>query len=309
MEEFANIKKVQFSGKFPLILATADLKSARQVVMDVQVSRQPLSPYLSKKTNPPNGYYGSFCIVADGFVTQKFNIEFEKQRFIFEPSTDAQAIPAMGCILQTETDNLALVAQSLGVTVVKTPSAYYAALKPLFPDLANMLFQCYADTALSVTVQRLKYEICTPGNDPTPPPPRPIPTPPPTQTPPGTSIPPGSYTPAPPGSGGNYEPFPGDGANPPPVGGIECAKYKVTFIIRDIDNPNSDPEVRSEASVFGEIGALISEPNASSPGQYLIFLECGGLLTGGCMPGSKIQVATISGPNSTVVIDSVEEIP
>ena len=96
MEEYVVLKTVTFSGKYPLSLTDAELEKARVILIDVQVSRKSKTPYFSNKTNPPNGFLGTFCTLADDFVLKRYDIDFEKQRFVFNFGTDRQDIPSRG---------------------------------------------------------------------------------------------------------------------------------------------------------------------------------------------------------------------
>jgi hypothetical protein len=307
MEQFKKIKEVNFSGKFPLQLSNADLKDARAVCIDTQVLRRPSSPYFSNKSNPPNGYLGNFCRVEDGMVLDKNEIVFEKQRFLFLPCTDSQLIPTMLCLRDDVFELLLEIAVKVGVPVIPAIDPYLLKLRPLFPGLSQMLFSCYADTALKVTVQLLKYEICNANGNDIPDPPQPLPPAGFTQIPAGEPVPPSIYAPPPDGSGTNYQPYPGDVPGTP-GGGEECLRYIVNYTIVDTSNANFPP-ITADITVLGQVVGLEKVQNPSAPSSFDIFVVCGGQDGGECLQGSRVIILQGGSVGIEGTINSIVAVP
>lgn len=289
-EEYEEVKNVTFSGKYPLEFSEEDIENVRSLVVYVQVARRSKSPYLSMKTNPPNGFLGTICAINNGHVLQRYDIDFEKQCFFFGEDVDRQLLPSQVCIVNQESQNLTQVAQALGLSVSLAPNAYLDSLTNRQVREEQLFFNCYADVALNVVVQRLKYELCNDDANPPPPPPKPKPVPPPPEVPPGEPVPPSIYAPPPPGSGSNYEPFPGDRADPPGEG-EECLSYAVSYIMRDPGNANFTP-IEASVQVLGIVVGFETIPSSTNPGLFDVVLRCGGQDLQDCLQGSAVPILT-----------------
>ena len=310
MEEYTVIKTVTFSGKFQLVLTDADLEYARVLVADVEVTRRPQSPYFSTKTFPPNGFLGAACVLSGGFVTERIDVEYEKQRFIFHGSADEQDIPTQVCLAAIAASNLQALAIALGTVLSVGSSPYAEALTPsrLFPQILQ--FKCYADTALTVSVQVLKYENCTGTSQPPPPPPKPPAPPPAPQIPPGTPIPPEIYSPNE-GDPSSYEPFPLDEPEEPvepdlPFG-EECEPYLVAMEISGISGGGGEPQI-IELSVWGVVEEKFERESLDFPGIFEVGVICGRNIFDPCVPGTPINFATSTNPDLSGFILSITPI-
>lgn len=306
MEDYEILKTVTFSGKYPLSLSDTDLEKTRVLLLDVQVSRKSKTPYFSNKTNPPNGFLGTFCTLAEDFVLKRYDIDFEKQRFVFTFNTDRQDIPTQICNLKRETVNLSAVAQALGIPVFVSDDDYTNALVALPIIERDFYFNCYADTALTVSVQRLKYESCSEFSNQPPSPPKPKKLPEPPTFPPGVSIPPDIYAPPPPGSGSNYEPFPGDVAGDPEVPSTSpCVRYRVNITVQDSGNPGFTPQTYN-AEILGVIaGTYIKQ---ISEGNSEIGIIGGRIVGNTCVQREEYPQLTGTPVLEDIVINSIEEI-
>ena len=306
MQEFEVLKTVTFSGKYPLSLTDAQMENARMILIDVQVSRPSKTPYFSEKTNPRNGFLGTFCTLADEYVLNRYNIDFEKQRFVFTFGTDRQDIPTQICNLKRETVNLSTVAIALGIPVFVTDDEYTKALVALPIVERDFYFNCYADTALTVSVQRLNYEACSEFSNPPPPPPKPKKLPEPPTFPPGVPIPPSIYAPPPPGSGSNYEPYPGDEPGEPGVQPTSpCVRYKVNITVRDSGNIGFAP-ITYDVEILGVIEGTYHK--SISETGFEIGIIGGNFVNDVCVGGKEYPQLTGTPVPSDITINSIEEI-
>ena len=272
-----------FSGKFPLILSDEDIEYGRILVIDTQVSRLPRSAYYDKKTNPTNSFFGTFCTREEGQVMQRYDIKFDKQRFYFSGFDDQQNIPTQICIGRRITQVIGAASTGLGFPLVIVPDAYTSALTAPGGIPQEFLFQCYADTALSVTATLLKYELCDEYSDPPEKPPKP-PAPPPR---PiyfiGQPIPATDYSPNE-GEEEDYNPFPGD--EPPPESpypiGDSCVQYLITGILFNINGADTEDQEWS-AGVWGVIADIGTRYVTDGFGTYIeVFATCQGSIGDAC---------------------------
>jgi hypothetical protein len=141
----------------------------------------------------------------------------------------------------------------------------------------ELFFQCYADTALQVDVWGKLFSRCQaippfPGNPPIPELPEPLD---PLVVPPGTPVPPAEFAPPPPGREGDYEPAPGDVAEPPqgfPIG--SCSEQYLVLIRATGSNFNPSGTFDFQITCFAPILGLRIEPAAGgSPGAVDVILD------------------------------------
>jgi hypothetical protein len=298
--QYEVIKNLTFSGKYPLFLTKDDLEDAREILIDIEVLRRPRSPYFSDKTNPPNGFLASVVKREQKFHTERIDIIFEKTRLRILPCTDDQLIPTLLCVQAQDTANLVALGNALGVLLVADSGEYAENLLPLWIPPQELLFSCYAETALSVQVQRLKIDRCGLGEDPEPPPPIPLPKPPLVQISFDVPIPAPDYSPQPPGGANDYEPFPID--TPDGGGGLgeECEPVTVQYTVSDPGNENFPPTSGS-ITVLGVVTGFDIRPSTEFPNVFDAGVICGGLDTLTCVQGTFIAVALNLTDQATIV--------
>jgi len=309
MEEFNVVKNVVFSGRFPLVLDASITDKVRVLIADVEVVRPPSSPYFSSKTFPPNGFLATFTDIRDEYVLSRFNVEYERSRFVFWNGFDSQILPSMVCLASIGAVNLASLAIALGTSLGISSNPYVDSLTPI-TDLPNLLhFQCYADVGLSVTIQTLKYEECTDlvGERPEPPKPKtPLPK---TKYPVGTPIPPSDLSPDELLQPEGYVPFPIDSPGDPD-GGLPpteaCSLYNVTVFIEGYPDVDGFVGGFKTLPLLGEIEDTFKEqpPNANF---YYLGVICGGIGGAECIQGTRINYGSrLNTDQLDIVIDSIE---
>lgn len=305
MEEYTQIKRVTFSGKFQLVLTDEDVEYARVIVVDTQVSRFAESPYFSNRTYPENGFLATVTFVNENFVYERRDIEYENQRIYLDGGNDQQDIPTQVCLGTIAAQNLQILATALGTSVTIGESAYAAALTPtrLFPQ--NLQFQCYAGTALTVTVSKLRYEQCDGLTDPPPPPPKPRIPPPPPFFNPREPIPREIYArnEAPEDT---FKPFPGDEPPDQLPTGEECMPYRVLGTLFDVNGVGTESQV-VDIIVLGKVEDIFSVDNAEDPFIFRAwFIKCGGVQgETECIQGTDVEFFDRVSPESFFELDSV----
>lgn len=218
MAEWEIVQERLISGKGVLKVPTDAVKN-RAYVLFATVVRQPKNKYLNFNWNPARSRYGNMVFLREGYVIDTLPIEFPKQVFDGVNDISGQTLIAIKCayegILQTFVN--------LGNGLAGTPGGIGLSVTPitdLIKDYENLRLawdeirlQCYADTAISLRLSRLKYDTCDEDKDkdkPPPPPPDPI-----EPIEPGTPIETDEPYDEDTSDDGNTKPFPGDEPLPP----------------------------------------------------------------------------------------------
>ena len=218
MAEWEVIQERIISGKGVLKVPT-DVVKNRAYVLFATVVRQPRNKYLNFNWNPARSRYGNMVFLREGYVINTLPIEFSKQVFDGINDISGQTLIAVKCayegILQTFVN--------LGNGLAGTPGGIGLSVTPitdLIKDYENLRLawdevrlQCYADTAISLRLSRLQYDVCNPDKDkdkPPPPPPPPVP-----PVPPGEPVETDKPYDEDTSDDGNTEPYPGDEPLPP----------------------------------------------------------------------------------------------
>jgi hypothetical protein len=260
------------------LLKASFSKRYKLLWLDFQVIRYPKQDYLNKNWNPPRSKYAFVSLCLGNSVLDTFAIEFPVQRRYERYSLTEQNLYAIKCAHEAIQISIADFMGQL------KSSPMFAYLNPesvsdraariagwqytnIYPDTVRV--NCYADTALQVSLWGIPFDVCSADN--TVPPPVPPPQPP-TQTyQPGTPVP-VSAPYSPPDDGGDTQPYPGDA--PPPSGptfpyGDANHSYSVQFDV-DVSNNNG--------SLGTKTGHLPITGNAYYPGPvqgYQIILPPG----------------------------------
>jgi hypothetical protein len=214
--------------------------------LDFQVIRFPKQDYLNKNWNPARSKYAFVTLCLGNSVVDCLAVEFPVQRRYERYSLTEQNLYAIKCAHEAIQISIAdfmgqlksapmfayLNPESVSDRAARIAGWQYS---NIYPDTVRV--NCYADTALQVSLWGIPFDTCSGDN--TVPPPVPPPQPP-TQTyPPGTPVPVSPpYTP--PDDGGDTQPYPGDSAPPPgpsfPYGDANHT-YSVQFDV-DVSNNN-----------------------------------------------------------------------
>jgi len=307
-KEFEIIETYVFSGKFEVPINFADIEKLRVLYADIQVVRKPKSPFFSNKTNPVNGFLGTFTTNIDGLTLRRYDIEFEKCRFIlFGADIDTQQIYAARCYDALDTARLIVAVAELGGTLGSAQAPFSRDLTALSVPFDSLLFKCYADTALSVTLGRLDVLECTTEYPfETPPPPKPPAPPVPPFYPPTVPISGEDYSPIPEGTDpNNYEPFPGDAPEEPGdfPQGENCVAYRVTLNYDFFSGQN----ITDFNDFWGEIWGFRfrNEPSGS-----ILEVDCFGLTNAACSVRDWYRFTSSGSPDafSNVTLVSIEPI-
>jgi hypothetical protein len=258
------------SGK-GVIKIPEDWGSALQILLYTQVVRPPKNQSLNKTFNPDKSFYAHICFCIDESVLFSLDVNFAMQVFEVHESQASQNLLSLICAYDGILDSFVEVGQVIGVVLSRTnliKSHPYLRFKP-----DTIRFECYADTALQLTLKGTRLEKCNfeDGSSVAPPPP-----PPPTPTvPPGTPV---DVDPPYDGDqdGGDTIPFPIDDmpVDPPPT--EDCAVYEVAYSWNRFGVPRN-----ATIRLYGPIGGIsiqnISPTNATSR----VRIECRGLTVSG----------------------------
>lgn len=231
MAEWETIQERLISGK-GVLKVPSDVKKNRAYVLFATVVRQPKNKYLNFNWNPARSRYGNLVFLREDYVIATLPLEFSKQVFDGVNDVSGQTLIAVKCayegILQTFV-NLSIGLAGTPGGIGLAPISYVDQIK----DYENLRLawdeirlQCYADTAISLRLDRLVYDTCDADKDKDKPPPPPPPSSDP--VPPGTPIevdPPYDFDT---NDDGNTDPFPDDATNPCAGVGVWRLDYNST---------------------------------------------------------------------------------
>ncbi len=220
MAEWETIQERRISGKGVLKVPT-DVVKNRAFVLFATVIRQPKNKYANYNYNPPKSRYASLTFLRQGYVLDVLPMEYSTQVWDGVNDISGQTLIAVKCmyagLLQTFinlTNAMAATPGGIGLfyTTIEDTIKDYESLRLAWDEIR---VQCYADTAISLRLDRLKYDVCEPEKDQDRPPPPPPEYEPP--TPPGEPIldidPPYNEDNM---DNNNTQPFPGDEPPAPP---------------------------------------------------------------------------------------------
>jgi len=278
MSDWELIQQRSISGKGILKVPT-DAKKNRAYLLYSAVFREPLSKYANFNYNPPRSRYGTLVFLRNDYVVDTQPIEYKKQAFDGVNDISGQTLLAVKCAYEGILEsiyrlsvNLAATPGSIGLTPVNYTNgiADYENLRLAWDECRLV---CYADTAIQLSLYRLKYDVCNEDfdKDREPPPPPP----PPPEVPPGTPI----VGIDPPYEGddddGNTVPYPEDEPPEPEPGGEDCQAY---VIVIQYDRVSDETDTRTTTvGGYGPIGGARVSPSDAS----LIELQCRGIPAAG----------------------------
>lgn len=287
----ANIELVEdrlISGTGVLRIPEAVLKG-RLWIIYVDVVRRPENEYQDFKWSPPQSLYARICYRRDGYVCDTDHIRYLREQRTHIPDITGQNLRAIKCayegILQTFFNlGNALALPSISITnLIKD-------YESLAFSYSEVVFKCYADTALQVRLFRLDYDVCNPENNRSrrpPPPPPPLP-----RIPPRTPI--GNITPPYDDNDDDTQPYTGDETPSEEPTTQPCVAYSVT--VRIFANWG-DPQgtiggygyVDRTAEVWGEVFGLQFRKGIGA----FVAIDCQGSTSNTC--GERTNVVINSG--------------
>lgn len=280
MAEWETIQDRNISGKGVLKLPI-DVVKNRAYILFATVIREPINKYANFGWNPYRSRFANLVFLRAGYVLNSVPMEFEKQVYDGINDICGQDLIAVKCmyagVLQTF--------KNLAVALSQTPGSvglYVADSENKIKDFESLRFQwdevrvqCYADTGINLRLDSLIYDVCdeeAPKDRPPPPPPPPKP-----KTPPGQPLP--NSPPYNPGTGDdqNSIPYPGDEPEDP-TEGMPCVPYQVSWSYDASFNDYPPGTVNRSITVWGKIGGIRSQVNASSTTDF--YLKCQGVKSG-----------------------------
>jgi hypothetical protein len=290
------------SGK-GIITIPEDYFSALQIYLYVQVLREPLNPSRNYTWNPDRSFYAHIAFCIDDFVLREEDVNFNSQVYELHNGQESQNLLSLICAYDGILDSFVSVGNVIGVTLSRTnliKSHPY-----LRSQINRIRFECFADSALVLTLRGTSLDKCAlEDGDSTPPPPPPLPV---ELVPPGEPV---MTSPAEDGDndGGDTLPFPGDEPDLPIFPGEPCQRYLVRYSVSG--SGVSTPGIR-ETVLASPIIAFEIRPNDADPNTATIYAECNGLAgTGGeCGGVTSIEVDSDVTFQDTLTIISIELSP
>lgn len=212
MAELIKLDERLISGKGVLKVPAGAFQD-RYYILYLDVIRRPKNEYLSFEWNPPRSVYARLVFRKDGYVQSEDIVRYQREERTYVNDITGQNLRAIKCAY--EGILISFDRQNAALGLIPLPyDNLILDYKSLSLGWDEILFQCYADTAIQCRFYSLDYDTCNPANDQTdlpPPPPPPLP-----PVPPGTPI----ASISPPydedsSDDDNTQPFPGDDFEPP----------------------------------------------------------------------------------------------
>jgi len=272
------------SGK-GIITIPEDYLSALQILLYVQVLREPLSPSRNFTWNPDRSFYAHIAFCQDDFVVREEDVNFNSQVYELWNGQESQNLLSLICAYDGILDSFVSVGNVIGITLSRTNLIKsHPYVRPLFNRIR---FECFASTALLLTLKGTSLEKCDPQDGSSQPPPSP--------PPPATPVPPTEPVEVSPpedglDDGGDTIPFPID--EPEPGGdfpqGEPCES--VVMVWNTIDGSGNASQITQ--TVFGIVeGQRIS----GTPGSFEIFVTCQGNASTGCIAVQEFNLFSYTG--------------
>lgn len=264
----------------------------RLITLYSSVLRQPKNRYLNKSWSPEQGQYANLTFCYQDYVALSFAQKYEMQSWVVHNNESSQLGASLVCMYDGILDTFVNFALALGATVTQRENDIKEHPYSAF-QYDELRFDCYADTALSLTLIGEKIAKCSPGDAPTRPPQLPPPRPP--SVPPGTPLTDRTTPVSPPYEDEDPDkenPFPGDAPAPEPPSefpvGRECSIVRMAW-------QTADSEGRVDNIVRFVFGEVEGQRIAGGPGNYSIFATCRGDSSGECLPVQELELFTFTG--------------
>lgn len=239
---------------------------ALQIYLYTQVVRKVLTPSLNTTFNPDKSFYAhiSFCI--DDYVLYNLDVNFDQQAYLIHDGGVAQNLLSLICAYDGILDSFVELGISLDIVVSRINRIKNHPYNRFVPN--KIKFECFASTALVLTLKGTELEKCNSADgEPVPPPPPPAPR---AALPPGTPI---ETTPPydDPSGGQDTQPFPIDEPEEPPSTGDPCVSYDVTYRYL-----RQGVEFIATIPLWGEIGNIAIDNDSTGTGSR-VSIECRGI--------------------------------
>lgn len=269
---------------------SSDVKESRIISVSTSVLRYPTNRYINNNYNPTRSRYGTMNFMREKSVLLSVPIEFDNQVLDFPPESCYQNIYALICVYDGILRSFANLGTALGLTVIQEENRIkgFRHNDSLFDEIKIV---CYADTAITVSVYSVPFDLCEDEQGNTTPTPPPAPEPPyPNEEPGGGRVPVGSpltgdkaVSPAYDGEDddGDTVPFPGDEPTPvePPPEGGSCVQYLVVVSYTQVST--GQRQNNGGVRVYGE---YIPQVRVSPVSPRYVEFYCRGVLFTGCQP-------------------------
>lgn len=298
-EEIPELVRI-ISGKGVIVIPD-NFVEAHQIMLYSQIIRKPQTPSLNTTWNPDKTFYAHITFCIDDYVLFEYNVNFDNQCYDVFNGQEAQNLLSLICAYDGILDSFVNIGAVIGVVISRTnliTNHPYLRFKP-----NRLRFECFANSALKLTLKGTFLEKCRPEDgNPTPPPPPPPPTP---QVPfdsPLVVSPPFDGV----NDGGDTVPFPGDTPQTPGFPfGEPCVLYLVTAAFTSPDFPEPFEQT---LTVSGRIFGVVVEPPlpGTSNVSYSVQGEELDPITGIC--DRPVFVSYISAPpgGQLEIVDIVE---
>lgn len=165
MSEYELIQERFISGK-GLLKVPTDTRKNRAYILYAAVFRKPSNPYLNFNYNPPRGRYGTLVFLRDSYVIKNTALEYPNQVFDGVNDISGQTLLAVKCAY----DGILQTFYNMSIALAATPGGQGLtpiSITNLITDYTNLRLswdecrlQCYADTAIRLSLYRLVYDVC-----------------------------------------------------------------------------------------------------------------------------------------------------
>jgi len=276
------------SGK-GVILIPEEYQNCRKIYLYSQLIRPPSNQSINFTWNPDKSFYAHITFCFDDFVLYSFDMNFENQMWIVADLQPSQNLLSLICAYEGVLDSFVSFALALGIFISKTNLIFEHGYETFVPN--RIRFECFAESAILLTLKGVDFDICDPEEgSPSPPPPPPPPQP---KVPSDTPVP---VSPPYEGEddGGDTVPLPIDEPEPTPdfPFGEECDRYIVSVRIFDVSVTPPEGTVVS-LEVWGIIQSFSLDPDPFFPDTVLrANLVCGDQTSTTCIQGQTVAYAS-----------------
>lgn len=158
MADIIEITSRRISGTGQIILAEDEV-NYRRYTLYADIIRKPLTPFLDRKYEPPQTFYGYINLMRQGYVLQTLRLSYDAQIWNFDADISGQNIVAIKCEYLGILQSFANLGTALGLTVISVENTIdeYSFL-PLQFD--SMIIKCNAQCAIQFVLKALPYDFC-----------------------------------------------------------------------------------------------------------------------------------------------------
>lgn len=264
----------------------------RLITLYSSVLRMPKNRYLNKNWSPDQGQYANLTFCYQEYVDLSFAQKYENQSWTVHNNESAQLGASLVCvydgILERFSTLASLIPAQLFDRINDIRQHPYSSFR-----YDELRFDCYADTALTITLIGEKISKCSPDDAPNRPPQLPPVSFP--QLPPGTPLSEETTPLSPPyeeDEPDKEKPFPGDEVAPPPPNEFPAGQECVPITLRWIGEDSEGVQSNIDRVVYGVVEG---QRVVGSPGNYSIFITCQGDANGDCIPVQELEFFSFTG--------------